>query len=85
MDKTINISTFKAQCIAILNDLHQHGGSLTVTNRGKPLVRIGSAEESRSDRKFGAGRESGQIMGDICSTDSLLECEMDLRNLDQTK
>ena len=84
-NSTINISTFKSKCIGILKDLNARGGKLTVTHRGKPLVRIESANDGEPARNFGAGRGSAQITGDLLDTSDLLEWEMDLRNLNKSK
>jgi prevent-host-death family protein len=38
--KTIAITEFKAQCLALLDDVARTGQPIVVTRRGKPLARV---------------------------------------------
>jgi prevent-host-death family protein len=44
-DRVVNVTDFKAHCLALLDDIGKRGGTITVTKRGKPLAKIGPAEE----------------------------------------
>lgn len=75
--ESIGISEFKAKCIAVLKEVHSSNSPLTVTYRGKPLVRIEPLHEN--ERILGALREKGQIVGDILEFD--FEDEWEMENL----
>lgn len=40
VDRTISASRFKAQCLALLDDVAETGQALVVTKRGKPVARV---------------------------------------------
>ncbi len=41
--RVIGVTEFKAKCLALLEEIGEYGGSLTVTKRGKPLATVGPA------------------------------------------
>jgi antitoxin (DNA-binding transcriptional repressor) of toxin-antitoxin stability system len=41
----IGVTEFKAKCLALLEEIGEHGGKLTVTKRGKPLATVGPAKQ----------------------------------------
>jgi prevent-host-death family protein len=49
-ERTINASTFKARCLALLDDVAQTGEDIVVTKRGKPVVRVTPVEAPPSLR-----------------------------------
>jgi prevent-host-death family protein len=50
MDRTLTASRFKAQCLALLDEVAQTGESLLITKRGQPVARVGPVEEPASLR-----------------------------------
>jgi len=46
----IAISDFKAKCLALLDDLHQQGGQILLTKRGRVIARIQPVNESGPER-----------------------------------
>ncbi|CAN5432549.1 MAG: type II toxin-antitoxin system Phd/YefM family antitoxin [Chloroflexi bacterium] len=48
MARHITISSFKAQCLGLLEEVAQTGEELVVTKRGQPLARVLSAREAPS-------------------------------------
>jgi prevent-host-death family protein len=40
MPTTVNASTFKATCLALLDDVAESGTEIIVTKRGKPIARL---------------------------------------------
>jgi antitoxin (DNA-binding transcriptional repressor) of toxin-antitoxin stability system len=44
------ISDFKAKCLALLDDLHQQGGQILLTKRGKVIARIHPINELGPER-----------------------------------
>jgi len=53
--KTIAASRFKAQCLALLDEVAETKEALLVTKRGKPVAKIVPAGEPRS--LIGTGRQ----------------------------
>ncbi len=42
--QTVSVTEFKAKCLALLDSVSKHGGTITVTKRGRPLASVGPAE-----------------------------------------
>lgn len=40
-NRVVSVTEFKAKCLAMLDELHVTGGTITVTKRGKPHVEVG--------------------------------------------
>jgi prevent-host-death family protein len=40
MDKTLTATRFKAQCLALLDEVAETGESLLITKHGRPVARI---------------------------------------------
>jgi len=40
VERTISASRFKAQCLALLDEVAESGQALVVTKRGKPVARV---------------------------------------------
>lgn len=49
-EKYMSASAFKAQCLAVLDEIALTGQPVVVTKRGKPVARVVPAEEQRSLR-----------------------------------
>ena len=75
--ESIGISEFKAKCIAILKGVHDGNSPLTVTYRGKPLVRIEPMHEE--GRQLGVMRQMGRIEGEVLGFDLSEEWEFESR------
>ena len=73
---TVSATEFKAKCLAYLDEVEQHGGSITITRRGRPVAVLGRAKRTawKSPRNRWAGKV--EIVGDIVNLDtaSLWEC-----------
>jgi antitoxin (DNA-binding transcriptional repressor) of toxin-antitoxin stability system len=39
--QVVSVTEFKAKCLALLNDIGEHGGKITITKRGRPLATVG--------------------------------------------
>ena len=50
MDKIISATRFKAQCLALMNEVAQTGQTVVVTKRKRPIVRVTPAEPAESLR-----------------------------------
>ena len=65
--KSVAISTFKAQCLTLLEDVARSGEPLLVTKRGKPLARVTSSDNSRSRSPQETLRHTVETLDDIIS------------------
>jgi len=63
--KTIILSAFKANCIALLREAQKTSEPIIVTRRGRPLARIEPLREPTPVRRFGKQRGRMRIKGDI--------------------
>ena len=65
MDR-VNISTFKATCLNLLDRVKQTGRPLLITRRGEPIAEVIPPRPSRQKRIWvGAARDTGTINGDL--------------------
>lgn len=67
--KTVILSTFKANCIALLREAQKTAEPIIVTRRGRPLARIEPVSEPGPMRRFGRQRGRLRIKGDIVHAD----------------
>lgn len=58
----IQISEFKATCLAVLDRVHQTGEPVLITRRGQPIARVVPATQ-----RLGTMIGTGKILGDIVS------------------
>ena len=63
--KTIGAAKFKAECLALLDDLEPDG--LVITKRGKPVARLLPFDRQHAEL-IGSLRDKVEIRGDILST-----------------
>jgi antitoxin (DNA-binding transcriptional repressor) of toxin-antitoxin stability system len=66
--RKVNISTFKANCLGILRELHKHGGSLTITNREQPIAELRAISKHSKPRELGTLKDTIKITGDIMNS-----------------
>ena len=72
----ILVSNFKTHCIRILNDLHENGGEVVVTKRGRALVKIVPLhDDDGAKRVLGDSAQTCQILGDIVQLDASADWE----------
>jgi len=64
MDRKINAAAFKAQCLALIDEVAETGQSITVTKRGKAKVQIVAVRE-KPKTLIGATKGTFEILGDI--------------------
>ena len=63
----IPAAQFKAQCLAVMDQVASSGRTVVVTKHGKPVVQI-SPVESDGNEIFGFMAGKGRIVGDIENT-----------------
>ena len=64
MDRKINAAAFKAQCLALIDEVAEIGQPITVTKRGKAKVQIVAVRE-KPKTLIGATKGTFEILGDI--------------------
>jgi prevent-host-death family protein len=55
---------FKAQCLAVMDQVSQSGRPVVITKHGKPVVKLVPADEDK-DEIFGALARIARVTGDI--------------------
>ena len=66
--ETVNASSFKATCLALLKKVKRTGQPILVTLRGEPIAQVVPAEVSEKKEDWlGSAAGSGEILGDIIS------------------
>ncbi len=63
--KEVQISTFKAQFLSLLDEVSRTKEGITVTRHGKPLVVINPVENNQPRKGFGIAKGTIEIKGDI--------------------
>ena len=68
--RVIGATEFKAKCLALLDEIDEQGGTITVTKRGRPVATVSAAK--RPAFKSSAGILAGKIKitGDIVNFDT---------------
>jgi prevent-host-death family protein len=64
MDRKINAAAFKAQCLALIDEVAETGQPITVTKRGKAKVQLVAVRE-KPKTLWGATKGTFKIVGDI--------------------
>jgi antitoxin (DNA-binding transcriptional repressor) of toxin-antitoxin stability system len=64
--RSMQVSEFKAKCIAALRRIDKSGQPLVITLRGRPLARV---EPIQRGRRLGALCGAGTVRGDIVAAD----------------
>lgn len=62
--KTMPAGKFKAQCLAVIDDVHDSKQSVVITKHGKPMAKLVPLRD-RPDEIFGFLRGKGKVTGDI--------------------
>jgi prevent-host-death family protein len=64
-DRIIGATEFKAKCLALLDEIEEHGGTITVTKRGRPVAMVSAAKKPAWRSPKGMFEGQGKILGDI--------------------
>jgi len=69
-NRVITATEFKAKCSALFDEIEDHGGTITVTRRGRPVATVSAAKKVvwRSPKDILAGKL--EITGDIVNFDT---------------
>jgi prevent-host-death family protein len=68
--QTISVTEFKAKCLALLDQVAEGGGTVTVTKRGRPVAMVGPVKKKpfKSSENILAGKF--RVTGDIAKMDT---------------
>lgn len=75
MTQRIAAGAFKAQCLALLDEVDREGKEIVVTKRGRPVARLVPVR-SENAVIFGRLKGTGRIVGDILSTGETWEADV---------
>ncbi len=64
--KTVPAGTFKAKCLAIMDDVKNRREEVVITKHGEPVAKLAPVE-IQSDGIFGFFQGKGRIRGDVLS------------------
>ena len=64
--KTIPAGTFKARCLAIMDEVQTKRQAVVITKRGKPVAKLVPVDSAKDDI-FGFLKGKGKIVGDVVS------------------
>ena len=76
-DRVVSATEFKAKCLALLDEVAESGGTITVTKRGRAVATLGPAKKKAWKSMEGILAGKGRIVGDIIHTDFEYDCLSD--------
>jgi prevent-host-death family protein len=70
-NRLVSATEFKAKCLALLDEIDEHGGTITITKRGRPVATVAPARKKKA-WKSPEGILAGKvkIVGDIVNMDT---------------
>lgn len=63
--RTIAAGAFKANCLAIMDEVQKKREPVLITKRGKPVAKLVPAKDETMDDFFGSMKGKAKIVGDI--------------------
>ena len=63
--KQINATTFKAQCLKLMDQIQQFQTEIVVTKRGKPWVKVSPIGDSEPQPLIGSMAGMGETVADL--------------------
>jgi prevent-host-death family protein len=64
--KTMAAGTFKAKCLAVMDEVQKKRETIVITKHGKPVVKVVPVEQDK-DEIYGFLKGKGKITGDVVS------------------
>jgi prevent-host-death family protein len=68
--QVVSATEFKAKCLALLNQIAEEGGTVTVTKRGRPMATMGPVKRRPFKSSEGALIGKVKIVGDLDKIDN---------------
>ncbi|MFL6427034.1 MAG: type II toxin-antitoxin system Phd/YefM family antitoxin [Acidobacteriaceae bacterium] len=65
--RTIAAGKFKANCLAIMDEVQKKRETVLITKRGKPVAKLVPAKDNAEDDFFDSMKGKATIVGDIIS------------------
>ena len=65
----MSATEFKAKCLAMLDEIEQHGGPITITRRGRPVAVLGPSKKKAWKSPANSLAGKAKIVGDIVNVD----------------
>ncbi len=70
-NRLVSATEFKAKCLALLDEVEEHGDTITVTKRGRPVATVVPARKKKVWKSpEGAWVGKVKIIGDIVNMDT---------------
>jgi prevent-host-death family protein len=66
--RLVSATQFKAHCLALLDEVQKHGGTIIVTKRGRPVASVSPAPAKPWVSPKGVWSTKVRIAGDIVNT-----------------
>ena len=63
--RTIAAGKFKANCLALMDEVQKKRQPILITKRGKPVAKLVPAKDEGKDELFGSWKGKLKITGDI--------------------
>ena len=67
--RLVSATEFKAHCLALLDEMNEQGGTITVTKRGRPVATVGPPKRDKWKSPAGILAGKMKIVGDIVNFD----------------
>jgi prevent-host-death family protein len=68
--RVVSATEFKAKCLALLDEVEQRGGPITITRRGRPVAVLGPAKQKAWKSPANSLAGKAKIVGDIVNLDT---------------
>lgn len=68
--RVVSVTEFKAKCLALLDEIGERGGRITITKRGRPLATVGPAHRPAWKSPEGAWAGRVTITGGLVRMDT---------------
>lgn len=69
-NRTVTATEFKAKCLALLDEVDQQGGTITVTKRGRPVAELKPSKRTAWKNPANSWAGKVEIVGDIVNEDT---------------
>ena len=69
-NRVVSATEFKAKCLALLDEIEQRGGSITITRRGQPVAVLEPAKREVWKSPANSWAKKAKIVGDIVNVDT---------------
>ena len=69
-NRVVNATEFKAKCLALLDEVDQQGGTITITKRGRATAVLGPAPRQKIKSSKGAWKGKLFIPDDVLMADT---------------